>query len=158
MPGRQRLCLWSSWKPPRLLLCYLAPLAVYATAACDGRHKFCEFGDGRHRLMGPRGSKIFLPVTCVTGSLAASGLAIAREIHACPAELLPSAAMTRERLRLYALIDRHLRASEIAIDRLHMLNGSNPELHRLASRLRRMALRAQPVEPIGTAINPAKAG
>jgi hypothetical protein len=66
--------------------------------------------------------------------------------------------MTRERLRLYALIDRHLRTSEIAIDRLHMLNGSNPELRRVAHRLHQMALRAAPVEPISNAINPAKAG
>ena len=66
--------------------------------------------------------------------------------------------MTEERLRLYALIDRNLRASEIAIDRLHMLNGSNPELRRLARRFHQMALRATPVEPIGNAINPAKAG
>jgi hypothetical protein len=66
--------------------------------------------------------------------------------------------MTRERLRLYSLIDRHLRASEVAIDRLHMLNGPNQELCRLARRLHLMALRATPVEPIGNTINPAKAG
>src|SRR5262249_3002975 len=41
---RQQLCFWSPWKPPRLLLRHLAPIAVYATAACDGRHRFCEYG------------------------------------------------------------------------------------------------------------------
>ena len=75
-----------------------------------------------------------------------------------PAPLLLGAAMTRKRLRLYSLIDRHLRTSEVAIDRLHMLNGSSQELCRLARRLHRMALRATPVEPIGNTINPAKAG
>jgi hypothetical protein len=66
--------------------------------------------------------------------------------------------MTRERLRLYSLIDRYLRTTEVAIDRLHMLNGSDQELRRLARRLHLMALRATPVEPIGNTINPAKAG
>jgi hypothetical protein len=51
-----------------------------------------------------------------------------------------------------------LRTTEVAIDRLHMLNGSSQELCRLARRLHLMALRATPVEPIGNTINPANAG
>jgi hypothetical protein len=66
--------------------------------------------------------------------------------------------MIRERMLLYDLADRHLRTVQTAVDRLHMLNGSDAELRRLSHRLHRMALRAAPVEPVGSLTNPARAG
>src|SRR6516165_1251029 len=39
---RQRLCPWSSWKPPRLRG-HFACIAAYLVAACDGRHEFGEY-------------------------------------------------------------------------------------------------------------------
>ena len=75
-----------------------------------------------------------------------------------PNTLEPGAASSRERLHLNDLCDRHLRTVQTAIDRLHMLNGSDAELRRLSHRLQRMAHRAAPVEPVGNLTNPAHAG